>query len=139
MMSTIRTYEELIRIPTFEERLRYLMVKQPVGEDLWGSRRRYNQLLYTSDKWRSFRHSIIIRDNGCDLAVPGRELSYGLLIHHLNPITLDDIINERSCIFDPNNVVLTSKQTHQLIHYERDPASVLLNGERKPGDTKLWQ
>lgn len=135
----IRTYDELIRIPTFEERLKYLMVSQPVGEDMWGSRRRYNQLLYTSDRWRSFRNSIIIRDNGCDLAMPGYELHAGLLIHHLNPITLDDITNERSCIFDPNNVVLTSKRTHQAIHYERDPSGLFLTGERKPGDTKLWQ
>lgn len=135
----IRTYEELIHIPTFEERLKYLMVKQPVGEDVWGSRRRYNQLLYTSSRWRSFRNSIIIRDNGCDLAMPGRELYSGLLIHHLNPITLDDIVNNRSCVFDPNNVVLTSRQTHQVIHYERDPAMLALNGERRPGDTKLWQ
>lgn len=134
-----RTYEELIRIPTFEERLKYLMVKQPVGEDMWGSSRRYNQLLYTSPQWRSFRNSVIIRDNGCDLAIPDRELHSGLLIHHLNPITLDDIINDRPCIFDLNNVVLTSKQTHQVIHYERDPSLVLLNGDRKPGDTKLWQ
>lgn len=134
-----RTYEELIRIPTFEERLKYLMVKQPVGEDMWGSSRRYNQLLYTSPRWRSFRNSVIIRDNGCDLAIPDRELHSGLLIHHLNPITLDDIINDRPCIFDLNNVVLTSKQTHQVIHYERDPSLVLLNGDRKPGDTKLWQ
>ena len=94
--------------------------------------------MYTSARWRSFRDAVIIRDNGCDLACPDRELQSELLIHHLNPITLDDIINDRPCVFDFNNVVLTSRKTHQVIHYERDSSLVLLNGERRPGDTKLW-
>lgn len=133
-----KSYSEMIALPTFDERVRYLMTRQSVGEDQWGSHRRYNQLLYTSPEWRAFRRSIIIRDNGNDLAMPGYELSHGLLIHHINPITLDDIIEHRACVFDPENVVLTSTATHRVIHYEQDETTLRLTGERSPGDTKLW-
>lgn len=133
-----KSYSEMLTLPTFEERVRYLMARQPVGEDQWGSRRRYNQLLYTSPEWRSFRQTIIIRDNGNDLAMPGYELKNGLLIHHIVPITLDDIIEHRHCVFDPDNVVLTSIATHRVIHYEQDETALRLTGERSPGDTKLW-
>lgn len=133
-----KSYSEMLTLPTFEERVSYLMTRQPVGEDQWGSRRRYNQLLYTSSEWRSFRQTIIIRDNGNDLAMPGYELKNGLLIHHIVPITLDDIIGHRHCVFDPDNVVLTSIATHRVIHYEQDETTLRLTGERSPGDTKLW-
>lgn len=134
----IKCYSELIKIPTFEERVKYLMTRQSVGEDLWGSHRHYNQLLYQSPEWRQFRHKIIVRDNGNDLAMDGYELHGGLLIHHINPLTLDDLIERRPCIFDPENVVLTSTKTHRVIHYEANPDLLKMTGERKPGDTKEW-
>ena len=137
-MPMYKCYSDLIKIPTFQERVKYLMTRQIVGDDLWGSKRYYNQLLYRSPEWKQFRNKIIIRDNGNDLAMDGYELHGGLLIHHINPLTLDDVIERRSCIFDPENVVLTSTKTHRVIHYEADPDLLTLTGERKAGDTKLW-
>jgi hypothetical protein len=134
----LKNYRELVTLTTFEDRLRYLMTRQAVGDNIWGSRRRYNQLLYTSPEWKAFRQRIIIRDNGNDLAMPGYELHGGLLIHHIVPITLDDIIYHRPCVFDPNNVVLTSVATHRIIHYEKDGSFLELSEDRHPGDTKLW-
>lgn len=114
------------------------MTKQPVGDATWGWRRYYNQLLYRSPEWQRIRREVIVRDNGCDLAVEGYELQRGLLVHHINPITLDDIINRAPCVFDLDNLVLTSHATHQAIHYMNDQNMPAINADRKPGDTKLW-
>lgn len=113
----IRTYSELITIPTFEERYNYLKLNGIVGKETFGYDRYLNQLLYRSSVWRSFRDRIIIRDNGCDLACEGFELQSRIIIHHIDPITVEDILNKHPKVFDPENVVSTSHNTHLAIHY----------------------
>lgn len=103
----IRTYSELIKLPTFEERFRYLKLDGKVGETTFGFQRFVNQQLYHSSDWMAFRDEVIIRDNGCDLGVTGHDIFGTVLIHHLNPITYEDIINRAPCIFDMDNVICT--------------------------------
>lgn len=135
----VRTYRELRRLPTFLDRYRYVKLSGAVGEATFGFDRYLNQLLYTSDKWKRTRDDIIIRDNGCDLAVPGYEIHARLFVHHLNAITIDDIESMRDCIFDPENLVVTSKRTHDAIHFgdeELLPKPPLV---RRPNDTCPWR
>lgn len=113
----IRTYSELIQIQTFEERFEYLKLGGKVGEDTFGFDRYLNQILYTSPEWRSIRNCIIVRDNGCDLAMPGREIYGKILIHHMNPITVDDILNRREYVLNPEYLICTIMNTHNAIHY----------------------
>lgn len=134
----MKTYKEMLQYNTFEERLRYLMTRQGVGDSVWSWRRYFNQLLYSSPEWQRVRRDVIVRDNGCDLAVPGYQLERGLLVHHINPITYDDVVNRAPCIFDMDNLVLTSTATHQLIHYMNEQKLPATDATRKPGDTKLW-
>lgn len=137
----IKTYSELIRIPTFEERYRYLRLYGSVGEETFGFKRWVNQEFYHSDKWLRFRDKIIIRDGGCDLAVEGFEI-YGpiiIIIHHLNPITYDDILNRNPCVFDPDNVVCTKLSTHNAIHYGDETLLPKLPVERTKNDTCPWR
>lgn len=135
----IKTYSELIRIPTFEERYRYLRLFSIVGEETFGFKRWLNQEFYHSDEWSRFRDEIIIRDRGCDLAVEGFEIYDPIIIHHLNPVTFDDISNQNSCLFDPENVVCTKLSTHNAIHYGDEtllPKSLV---ERTKNDTCPWK
>lgn len=134
-----RCYTELIMLRTFQERFEYLQIGNGVGDESFGWRRYLNQVLYHSLEWRRFRDKIIIRDNGCDLGCEGYEIFEPVIIHHLNPITPDDIVNRRACIFDPENVVCTRDRTHKAIHY--GDASLLLNlpPERKLNDTCPWK
>lgn len=135
----IKTYSELITIPTFEERYHYLKLPGTVGEETFGHRRWLNQKFYHSDEWLRFRNKIIIRDCGCDLAVQGFEINEQVLIHHLNPITYEDLLNRASCIFDPDNVVCTRLSTHNAIHYGDE---TLLAGQpiaRTSNDTCPWK
>lgn len=134
----MKTYREMLQYKTFEERLRYLMTKQSVGEGVWSWRRYFNQQFYASPEWQRARRDVIVRDNGCDLAVPGYQLERGLLVHHINPITYDDVLNRAPCVFDLDNLVLTSNTTHQLIHYMTEQRLPPIDSVRKPGDTKLW-
>lgn len=134
-----RTYEELIRIPTFEERYRYLRLSGSVGEETYGFRRWLNQEFYRSDEWRRFRDKIIIRDCGCDLATPGFEIAEPVIIHHLNPITYEDILTQSPCIFDMNNVVCTKLSTHNAIHYGDETQLIKLPKERRRNDTCPWK
>lgn len=115
----IRTYSELIKIPTFEGRFEYLRLGGKVGEETFGFDRYINQTLYTSPEWRSLRNHIITRDGGCDLAISGREIGEGvkILIHHMNPITVDDIVNRSDFVFNPEYLICTIKNTHDAIHY----------------------
>ena len=115
----IRTYSELIQLPTFMERYEYLRLGGKVGEETFGFDRYINQLFYTSDEWRSLRNHIITRDDGCDLAVPGRDIQEGVkvLIHHMNPITVDDILNRSDFLLNPEYLICTIKNTHDAIHY----------------------
>lgn len=113
----IKTYSELIRIPTFEERYQYLRLLGTVGEETFGFKRWLNQEFYHSNEWLRFRNEIIVRDNGCDLGVEGFQIFGSIIIHHINPITYEDIVNNNPCVFDPNNVVCTKHTTHNAIHY----------------------
>ena len=134
----MRTYTELITLPTYEERFRYCELGGKVGDETFGHTRWLNQVLYSSPEWKAFRRKIIIRDNGCEFALPGFEVQSGT-IHHLNPITKDDILNKRPCIFDPDNVVFVGHDTHKFIHYGLGsvPAKTLV--ERRPNDTCPWR
>lgn len=134
-----RTYSELITLPTFEERFEYLKTNSKVGEDKFGFTRFMNQEFYTSPEWKRLRNSIIIRDNACDLALEGHELNTRIYIHHLNPISKEDLINMTELLTDPENLVCCSFDTHQAIHY--GSLDILPKGpiERKAGDTCPWK
>lgn len=135
-----RSYAELITIPSFEDRFEYLKIKGNVGEATFGSQRYLNQMLYRNPQWKSIRNKVIIRDNGCDLAHPDYEINgQAAYIHHINPITIDDIVNENPKIFDMNNLVTTTFQTHQAIHYGSRDILLLNPIERKPNDTCPWR
>lgn len=112
-----KTYSELIRLDNFKERFEYLKLKGYVGEITHGGHRHLNQELYSSNKWKSIRRQIIIRDNGCDLADPSRPIYGKIYIHHINPITIDDMLNHNPIIFNPENLITVSKETHEAIHY----------------------
>lgn len=136
----IRTYSELITIPTFEERFDYLKLNGLIGMETFGSDRYLNQALYRSPEWKAFRNRIVIRDNGCDLAFQDRGIYGNIIIHHLNPITVEDILSRSPALFDPNNVVCVCLSTHNAIHY--GDASLLVPSnptERTPNDTCPWK
>lgn len=133
-----RSYSELRRIPTFEERFAYLDLRGQVGEATFGFDRWMGQQFYHSRQWFLIRSAVIVRDNGFDLGVPGYEIRGGPLVHHMNPITPDDLLRGEEWIVDPEYLITTSHQTHNAIHY--GDASLLPRQpvERRPGDTKLW-
>lgn len=135
----IRTYSEAVRYSTFEERLQYLMLKESYDFS-FGDQRYLNQIFYRTPEWKAFRHEIIIRDNGCDLAFPEYEIDkYArLMIHHINPLTPDDILNRTKNLMDPENVICVSFNTHQLIHYGTDIRATSYVG-RSAGDTCPWR
>lgn len=137
----IRTYSELIRIPTFEERFEYLKLCGKVGEDTFGFDRYLNQLFYTSNEWRSIRNYVITRDGGCDLAIPDREIKgERILIHHMNPITKEDIINKTDYLLDPEYLICTIKNTHDAIHYsDRQLLKTVEPITRFKNDTCPWR
>lgn len=132
-----RTYSELIRYQTFEDRLHYLMLYGSVGVDTFGFDRYLNQMLYHSTEWRRLRNYILMRDKGCDLGVEGYEIFSKPIIHHINPITVEDVKLHSEKVFDENNLITVSLQTHNLIHYgfETNGPKIV---ERQPNDTKLW-
>lgn len=135
----ILSYSELITLPTFEERYRYLRKSGIVGEETFGSHRYLNQTLYRSLEWRQVRNNVIVRDNGCDLGMEGYEIRDRVYIHHINPITLDDILNRTPALFDMDNLICVSFNTHQAIHYGDESLLPIISfAERMPGDTKLW-
>lgn len=141
----IRTYTELIKIKTFEDRIKYLRVHNTVGEKTFGYNRYMNQIVYHSNEWKALKKKIILRDSngnyvldlGCEeCPIPEGERIY---IHHLNPITVEDIKNHRSCVFDPENLICTTFKTHQIIHYESTLDRIKDYIERKPNDTIPWR
>lgn len=138
-MSTIRTYSELQGYHTFEERFHYLSLKGRVGELTFGFDRWLNQLFYNSNEWKTIRNEVIVRDGGCDLGVSGFDIHSGLLVHHMNPITINDIEHGADWILDPEYLITTSHQTHNAIHYGDE--TLLPRGPivREPGDTLLWK
>lgn len=139
MNTMIKTYSELIVIPTFIERFKYLQLDGTVGQETFGYDRYLNQTLYRTAEWKRFRREIIVRDNGCDLACEGYEIIGKILIHHINPITVEDIMRRDSKIFDPENVISVTLNTHNAIHYGDE--TLLMTGpiERKPNDTCPWR
>ena len=135
-----RTYSELIKLKTFEERFDYLKLNGTVGKDTFGFDRYMNQLLYHNSKeWKAVRRKVIVRDNGCDLGVEGYDILGKILVHHLNPITKDDIKNRSPTIFDLNNLICVSHNTHNAIHYGDENLLVKAPIERKLNDTCPWK
>ena len=112
----IKTYSELISIPTFIKRFKYLQLNGSVASETFGHNRYLNQILYHTPEWRCFRNRIILRDNGCDLGCEGYEVVGKILIHHINPISVEDIIQRNPAVFDPENVISTTLNTHNAIH-----------------------
>lgn len=137
-MLKIRTYKELSKLHTFDERFNYLKLTGIVGESTFGYDRWLNQRFYTSNEWKSVRDFIIVRDNGCDLGIAGYEIHRGLIVHHMNPVSLNDIINNPELILDPEFLITTSHRTHNAIHYGNADNRPRIVIERKPGDTTLW-
>jgi len=137
-MTRVRTYSALCHLSTFEERFDYLVLNRVVGESTFGFDRWINQYFYTSREWRDVRDVIILRDDGCDLGVPGYELARDLLVHHMNPVTAEDLEAGETWTLDPEFLVTTCRRTHNAIHF--GDASILptLHVERTPGDTRLW-
>lgn len=135
----IRTYSELSRIVTFEDRFEYLKLGGSVGKETFGFDRYLNQIFYRSQKWKSIRDYVIVRDNGCDLGVEGYEIYGKILIHHINPITLKDIENESDFLINPEYLITTTLATHNAIHY--GDASLLVTGPivRTRNDTCPWR
>lgn len=135
----IRTFTELSRLPTFEERFEYVKLNGSVGTDTFGHDRYLNQMFYQSKNWRDLRNHIIVRDNGCDLGIEDRIIGGKIYIHHLNPITLDDLLNETDALMNPEFLICVSGLTHNAIHY--GDANLLPNNpvERKPNDTCPWK
>lgn len=136
---SIKCYSELITIPTFIERYQYLKIGGRVGADTFGHDRYLNQILYHSGEWLDFRDEIIIRDNGCDLAHPDFEIHGRILIHHINPITVEDVLRRDPKIFDPENVISTVLNTHNAIHYGDESQLMLLPITRTKNDTCPWR
>ena len=140
MMSTgIRTYSELITLPTFEERYRYLKLTGRVGEDTFGFDRYLNQIFYQSDEWKSIRDYVIVRDGGCDLGIPDREIYGRILVHHMNPIRQEDILRRSKFLLDPEYLICTIKNTHDAIHYGDESLLILAPIERTKNDTCPWR
>lgn len=134
----IRRYSELRHLKTMEERFEYLKLSGRVGLELWGWDRHFNQRFYRSSEWKRIRNLVILRDEGCDLGIRGFEIHENILIHHMNPMVLDDLKNGNPNVLDPEFLITTCKLTHQAIHYGDKTLLPQVPIERKPGDTKLW-
>lgn len=134
-----RTYSELITLSTFLERFNYLKLNGHIGIDTFGFDRYLNQMFYHDSAWRSVRDKVIIRDCGCDLAIPGREIIKGLMIHHINPITRDDVIDRSPKCFDLDNLICVSSITHNAIHYGDETSIIKDPVVRRPNDTCPWK
>lgn len=138
-MTKSRRYSELILLPTFEERYKYLKLSGSVGKETFGFDRYLNQEFYRSPEWRRFRRDMIVRDLGCDLGIEGREINKYAILHHLNPITADDIVSRSPSLMDPENVITTCESTHRAIHYGDESLLFLKLTERHSGDTSPWR
>lgn len=134
-----KCYSELLKLQTFKERFEYLKLSGYVGDITFGGNRYFNQRFYKSDQWLKTRRSIILRDNGCDLACPDRILRGNIFIHHINPITIEDILKERYVVFDPENLICSSFQTHNAIHYGDEETILPDLTIRTKNDTCPWR
>ena len=136
---SIKTYSELIILPTFEERFKYLQLNGRVGDDTFGFDRYINQKFYRSAEWKRIRDYIIIRDNGCDLAVDGYEIHGRILIHHMNPITISDIKFSTEYLMNPDYLICVTHNTHNAIHYGDEKQIITGPIVRKKNDTCPWK
>jgi len=134
----IRTYSELIQIPTFEERFEYLKLDGRVGESTFGFDRYLNQKFYNSQDWKTIRNYVIVRDEACDLGIKDREIYGVIIVHHMNPISVKDLENNIHLVLDPEYLICVSSRTHNAITFGNKDNLIFLPKERKRGDTKLW-
>lgn len=136
-----KSYSECLRFNTIEDRYRYLKLDGAVAVATFGGHRELNQVLYRDPTWKKIRRAVILRDDGCDLAMPGYEIPDGSpgYIHHINPITIEDIKNRDPKVFDMENLILCSFNTHQAIHYGSEAMLPKTPIERRPGDTCPWR
>ena len=135
----IKCYSELKKLKTFNERFNYLKLDGVIGEETFGYDRILNQVLYKSKKWRKVRNEVLVRDNGNDLGVEGYQIPGKAIIHHMNPITVDDVLNEREWIYDPEYLITVSNTTHNAIHYSSENILPKDPIERSKNDTCLWK
>lgn len=138
-MKMNKTYSELIKLQSFEDRFRYLKLDGVVGKETFGFDRYLNQVFYRSQKWRRVRDHVIVRDNGCDLGVEGHEIYGRVIIHHMNPITIDDIVHESDYLLDPEFLISTIHTTHNAIHYGDEDLLITSPVERSKNDTCPWK
>lgn len=134
-----RSYSELSKLKTFEERYKYLQLRGKVGAETFGFDRYLNQTLYRDPRYRAARNKVILRDDGCDLGILDREVSGRGFVHHMNPITIADIENDNPDMFDPEYLIFTSENTHNAIHYGDETLLFKMPEERRPNDTAPWR
>ena len=139
MKSKLRTYSELKQLKTFEERYEYLKLDGQVGADTFGFDRYLNQVFYKSPEWRSVRNEVIVRDNGCDLGIEGREIHTKIIVHHMNPISKKDILERSDILLNPEYLITTVKRTHDAIHYGDADTLIKDPIERSANDTCPWR
>lgn len=136
---SLRTYSELVQLPTFRERFEYLKLDGTIGEDTFGFDRYLNQIFYKSKEWAAVRREVIIRDNGCDLGVDGYEIRGKILIHHMNPIRQQDILRRSDLLLNPEYLITTVLSTHNAIHYGDEKLLPIVPLERSRNDTCPWR
>lgn len=135
----IRRYSDLVQLKTFEDRFSYLKLHGKVGEETFGLDRYLNQQLYKSRRWQNIRSQVIIRDDGCDLGIDGRQMDNYITIHHMNPISMEDIEEERDIVFDPEYLICCSSRTHKAIHFGDENLLIRDPIIRRPNDTCPWR
>lgn len=135
----MRTYSELIRLPTFEERVLYLRLSGMVGQDTFGFDRYLNQMFYRDGAWKRIRREIILRDNGFDLGCEDRPIGMTVIVHHIEPMTKQDVLEHSELLLNPDNLICCSPETHKLIHYGLESDVKTLPLDRSPNDTSPWK
>lgn len=135
----IRTYSELITLPTFEERFKYLELGGTVGKETFGFDRYLNQRFYKTEEWKTVRHHVIVRDNGCDLGIEGRDIHGRIYIHHMNPLNAKDILDRSDYLLNPEYLITVTLRTHNAIHYSDESLLLLAPVERSRNDTCPWK
>lgn len=137
-MTKTRCYSKLVKFSTFDERFDYLRLEGGVGRATFGFDRHVNQTFYSSREWQEVRNVVILRDEGCDLGIPGHEIHVELLIHHMNPMTPEDITKGEDWILDPEYLITTMYRTHNDLHFGKRSLAPKVVTQRSPNDTKLW-
>lgn len=138
-MKDIKNYTDLMKLKTFEERYNYLKLDGQVGQETFGFERHLNQGFYRSEEWKRIRDQVIIRDNGCDLGMKGYEMYDNIIIHHMNPIGIQDVLDRSDFLVDPEYLICTRHSTHNAIHYGDASQLVTAPVERTPNDTCPWK